>query len=139
MPLTGLSLSPSIRTARMEALKNAIDAGNSSGKILFYTNPLPVTTGEAITTQTLLGTLTFSDPCGVVSNGVLTLSPASDELNAPNTGTIAFGRVLDSDDNFVFDGIAGTSGAVFNFNTLSVVTGGIVRLLLPATITDNNM
>ncbi len=137
MALTGLSLDPAIRTSRMQSLITAIDAGTGPGTIKFYTTPLPATTGAAITSQTLLGTLTLSDPCGAVTDGVLTFSAISDDVSADANGTIAFGRVQDSAGTFVGDGVAGLTGAVFNFNTLTVVTGGVIRTL-SATMTDGN-
>ena len=137
MALTGLALATTIRTTRMEAIKTAIDAGAGPGTIKFYTTPLPATTGAAISTQTLLGTLTLSDPCGSVTGGVLTFSAISDDISADATGTIAFGRIQDSDGTFVLDGTAGTSGAVFIFNTVAAVSGGVIRVL-SATLTDSN-
>src|SRR5574343_659353 len=121
----GLVLATAIRTARMEQIKTAIDAGGSAGKIQWYSSPMP-SSGEAITSQTLLGTCVLSYPCGTVSNGVLTFNSITDDNSADATGTIAFGRVLDSNNNFVFDGSAGVSGEVFNFNTLSVQSCGVI-------------
>ena len=127
--MSNLVLSTAIRTALANAIKTAIDAGSGSGVIKFYTGTMPVA-GAAITSQTLIATCTLSDPCGTVTNGVLTLSSITDDSAADNTGTMTFARLLDSDNNFVADcsvGVSG-SGAVLIFNTTSVIAGGIVRV-----------
>ena len=51
----------------------AIDAGPAAGTIKIYTGTMPADCATAVTTQTLLGTLTFSDPCGTIGSGALTL------------------------------------------------------------------
>jgi len=134
-----LKLPLSIRNARLADIKNPIDAGSGAGEIRFYTLPLPATTGAAITSQTLLATCALSDPCGTISNAVLSFDVISDDLAADATGTVAFGRFVDSDGNFVADGDVGLSGsdAVFIFNTLSFVAGGAVQIT-SAAITEGN-
>lgn len=134
-----LKLPIPIRNDRLTVIKAAIDAGSGAGEVHFYTTPLPTTTGAAITTQTLLATCALSDPCGSVSNAVLTFDVIADDLAADATGTVAFGRIVDSAGNFVADGDAGIagSGAVFIFNTLSFIAGGAVRIT-GAAITEGN-
>ncbi len=131
--------SGTLRDARATAIVDAIDAGAAAGKIEFYTSPQPAVGGDAITTQTLLATTDFSDPCGTVTGGVLTFNAISDDVSADADGTIAWARVSDSDDTYVMDlecGIAG-SGAAIIFNTVIVKTGGVVRML-SLEITEGN-
>lgn len=137
MSLTSLSMSSSLRNARLQKIIDALDAGPGPGTIKLYTTPLPSTTGAAITSQTLLGTLTLSDPSGTISGGVLTFSTISDDTSADADGVIAWGRMQDSTGAFVLDATAGTSGTVFIFNTTTVVTGGVIRMV-SASITEGN-
>lgn len=121
MAVNTLRLSTAIKTARAEAIKAALDSGSTGAKILCYTTPIPTNGGDAITTQTLLGTLTCSKPSGTVSNGVFTFDAITSDSSADANGTIAFCRVLDGSGTFCFDGDASTTGngGVFQFNTLT--------------------
>jgi hypothetical protein len=134
-----LTLSTAVRNARSEALKNQIDSVTDAGSILFYTLPLPATTGAAITTQVLIAECPLSKPCGSVSAGKLTFAVINPDLTANNTGVIAFGRLVDGDGNFISDGSAGLAGSseVFKFNKLDALAGGIVRILSAEIIEGN--
>ena len=70
-----MSLAESLRNARLDLIATAIDAGAGAGTLKFYNGDRP-TTGAAITTQTLLATVTFADPCVAsgATGGVLTVS-----------------------------------------------------------------
>jgi hypothetical protein len=57
----GIAFSDTLRSARAQKIIDAIDAGTGPGTMLFYTSPQPAK-GAAITTQTLLGTVTFDAP-----------------------------------------------------------------------------
>lgn len=97
-----------LRTNRATQIKNAIDAGSGPGKLRIYNGTRPATGG---TVTTLLGELICSDPCGTVSNGVLTFSPVTSDISADNSGTATWFRIVDSDGNFVMDGsITATGG-----------------------------
>jgi hypothetical protein len=119
-----------LRSARLQAVLNTLDAAPTAAKFQFYTAPRPAT-GAAITTQTLLGTCLLSKPAGAVSGFVLTFDPITDDIAADNTGDIAWVRCLDGDNNFVLDmgaGIAGSNQEVI-FNTVSVLQGGLIEIL----------
>jgi hypothetical protein len=127
-----------LRTTRITAVRDAIDAGSGAGTLKFYTTPRP-STGSAISTQVLLGTLTFSDPCGTVSNGVLTFSAIAPDTSADADGTATWARVADSDGNFVADlGVGGlASGEDIQLNNVAVVTGGEISVS-SGSITEGN-
>jgi hypothetical protein len=125
-----LALNVTIKNARLTAIRDAIDAGTTAGMIKIYTAPAPNPPGSAITTQTLLAELAFADPCGTVTDGVLTFGAIAEEDMAPATGEAAWARITDSDGTWVADadiGITG-SGAAIELNTINVYAGGIVRI-----------
>lgn len=124
-----------VRNAMLNAIRDAIDAGPSAGKIRIYSGTRPATGGAA---TTLLAELTMSDPCApAASGGVLTLSAITEDSSADNTGTATWFRVLDSNNNTVFDGSVGTSGADLNLITTSIVAGQPVQITA-FTITAGN-
>ncbi|MDP3876285.1 MAG: hypothetical protein Q8Q50_04825, partial [Methylobacter sp.] len=98
--------------------------------------------------QTLIGTCVLSDPCGTVSNGVLTFNAIADDAMADATGILAWARGVNSDDNFVLDMTAGILDvdnvtkipvdADLIFNTLSAQAGGVIQVL-SGSITEGNM
>ncbi len=126
------ALSLAVRNARAQVIADAIDGGSGPGEWRFYTAPQPAA-GGALTTQTLLATVLLTDPCGTVSDGVLTLSSAGDVL-AVAKGIIAWARLTDSAGTFVVDAdvsALGGGGAITIDNT-QVYTGGTVRILSAA-------
>lgn len=121
----------SLRTARAQKIIDAIDAGTGAGKIKFYTGTRPAT-GAAITSQTLLGTVPLNDPCGAAANGAIAwdVDPVPEDASADNTGTAAWARLLDSDDNFVADcSVTATGGGGdITLNSTAIVAGGPIRI-----------
>lgn len=133
-----IGLDSTLRDSRLTLIKDAIDAGSGAGKLLLYTATRPAT-GAAITTQTLLASITLNDPCGTVSSGVLTLDvdPIPTDSSADATGTAAWARLVTSADAFVADLSVGTSAADVIMNTVSVVIATPVTIT-SATITEGN-
>ena len=126
----------SVRNSRGDQIIAALDAGAGAGLIKIYTGTQPAT-GGALSGNTLLGTLTLSDPSGTMSNGVLTFDTVSDDVSADADGTITWARFTDSDSNTVFDvdcGVTG-SGAALTFNAVTVTTGGVIQVT-SASITE---
>lgn len=109
-----------------DAVKTAIDAGSGPGTIKLYNGTQPATPNTAITTQTLLATLTFSDPCGTASSGVLTFSAITDDGNVDATGTPTWARIADSAGNAVVDMACG-SGQL-EFTPAAVSAGAAVSI-----------
>ena len=102
-----LGFATTLRTARASQIVAAIDAGAGAGKLRLYNGTRPAT-GGAVTT--LLAELTFSDPCGTVTSGVLTFSGIASDASADNTGTATWFRIVDSTGAFVLDGTITVTG-----------------------------
>ena len=126
-----------LRQTMAQNIIDAIDAGAGPGKIKFYTGSMPANADTAITTQTLLGTLTCADPSATKAAGVITFSAVTQDSAADAGGTAAFAALTDSADNVLMyldvTNEAGT-GAV-KINTTTIVQGGpIVMNSLTITI-----
>ena len=102
-----LGFATTLRTARASQIVAAIDAGAGAGKLRLYNGTRPAT-GGAVTT--LLAELTFSDPCGTVTSGVLTFSGIASDASADNTGTATWFRIVDYTGAFVLDGTITVTG-----------------------------
>jgi len=122
-------LATPLKDARLQVIVGALDAGSAGGTIKLYDGNKPAI-GAPLANNTLLGTLTLSDPAGVIANGVLTFSAVSDDVSADADGTITWARFADSDGGFVADGDCGVvgSGALLIFNATTVTTGGVIRI-----------
>lgn len=126
-----------LRNSRLQKIIDAIDAGPSFGTLEIYDGTQPAT-GAAITTETKLGILTFSDPCGTVSGGVLTFGTITGEDAALDDGTATWGRILDSDGTFVGDFTVGETSADIIVNSATIVSGGTIDAVGAQTITEGN-
>jgi hypothetical protein len=138
----GIGLATALRTARAQAIIDFIDAGvGTNGTLDLYSegSEQPAT-GGAISDQTYIGTLTLANPCGTVSNGVITFDTIAEESSADADEDIFFARAKDTDGNFVADitcGITG-SGQVIIFNTLTARVGGVIQIL-SGSLTEGNL
>ena len=119
-----------VKNSALDTIKAAIDAGVGAGTIKIYTGTQPTTAADAITTQTLLGTLTFSDPCGTTASGTLTMSAITQDSAADATGTATWARIADSAAATVcdVDVTATGGGGTLQFNTTSFVIGGPILI-----------
>ena len=118
--------SRAISTACVTAINNAINGGSGQGEIRFYTAPMPSATTVNITSQTLLGTCTCSDPAGIESGGTLTFDPITTDPIADNNGTAAWVRIVDSASTVCMDldvSVTGGGGCI-QMPTTTVVAGG---------------
>lgn len=118
--------SRAISTVFANGVKTAVDAGAGPGTIKVYTSPMPADTTVGITTQTLLGTCTCSDPCGTESGGTLTFSAITQDSAADNSGVAAWARRADSGGTVVSDHditVSGGGGALQMVST-TIVAGG---------------
>jgi len=123
-------LSAAALLAAQNAAADAVCALLNGGTIKIYTSPQPATADTAITTQTLLATMTFGSPAfasAVV--GVATAHAVTDDSDADNSGTAAFFRTLTSAAAPVFDGTVGTSDS-FDcvLSSTSIIAHGICSL-----------
>lgn len=125
-----------VKNSALGTIRTAIDAGSGAGTIKIYTGAIPTYPSDAIGSQVLLGTLTFSDPCGSESGGVFTASAITQDSAADATGTATWARIADSAGVTVCDVDVGTvgSGASLQMNTTSIVIGGPI-LITSFTIT----
>lgn len=118
-----------VASASCDAIVDAIDGGAGAGTIKIYTGTIPTDADTAVGAQTLLATLTFSDPAfGAASNGVATASAITSDSSADATGTAAWARIATSAGTTVMDVTVGTSGEDINFNTVSFVSGATVAI-----------
>lgn len=104
-----------VKTARMTAVRDAIDAAVTAGYIEIGTAAMAV----------VLATVPLDDPCGTVTGDVLTFGglPNSD-LSADATGTAAAARIRDGNANDVVTGLTvGTSGADLIVDNTSFAVG----------------
>ena len=133
-----IRIKTSIRTAYAQAILDALDTGSGTATIKEYTGSPPATTGDAITSQVLLGTHDLLNPAGTVSAGVLTFLAIADDASNDATGTLGFVRFLDRNGAFVMDITAATSGGqAVIYNTLGVISGGVTRIIsLSITVGD---
>jgi hypothetical protein len=126
-----------VRTAKMEAVRAAIDAG-ANGLLRIYSGTAPADADTAITGQTLLAELTLADPAGTTSNGVLTFSAITADSSADNGSSTAptFFRILTSAAVVIFQGSAGVGSGDLNMN--GSITAGQNVSVSSLTVTDNN-
>ena len=119
-----------VKNSALDTIKTAIDAGAGPGTIKVYNGTQPTSANDAVTTQTLLATLTFSDPCGTTSSGTLTMSAITQDSAADATGTATWARIADSTGATVFDVDVTVTGAggTLQFNTTNFVIGGPVLI-----------
>lgn len=109
------------KAVRMQAVADKIDAGAGPGYIEIGTSAM----------ASVLATIPLADPCGTVSNDVLTFdfSPAVSDTSADNSGTAAAARIKDSNGTVVLSGLTvGTSGADINLDSVSITAGQTVTL-----------
>jgi len=124
-----LGLNDDIRNAQLQLIVDAIDADSNPGYMEMYDGDQPAT-GAAVTDQTLLGVLTFSQPCGVVVAGEIEFDTITGEDGALDSGTITWARVYDGAGNFVMDMDVGTEGQgkAITMNTTAVTQGAPISL-----------
>jgi hypothetical protein len=101
----------------------------ASPLVKVYDGSQPAGPGTAITTQTLLGTLTCSaTPAPATSNGVITFNAITQDSSADATGTAAWYRLTTSGGTAIVDGTVGTSGADLNLNTTTIAALGPISV-----------
>jgi hypothetical protein len=109
-----------VKTTRMTAVKDAIDAGAGAGKLKIYSAAY----------ATLLATFICSDPCGSVAGdpATLTFSGMPKSTTGAADGTAAIARFTDSVDTMVREGMTvGTSGTDITIDNTSITTGQTVN------------
>lgn len=127
--MANVRLATAPQNAACDAIVDLIDAGAGAGTIKIYDGTQPANANTAVTTQTLLATLTYSATAfGAASSGVATAAAITGDSAADATGTATWARVADSNGNTIFDCDVNTTGATINLNSVSIVTGGTVDI-----------
>lgn len=120
---------------QLDEIATLVDAGAGAGKIRIYDGTQPAT-GGTVTTQ--LAELVMSDPAfAAAAAAVLTANSINDDTSADAASTATWFRVVDSNDVFVMDGTAGTSGTDLILNT-DVFSVGLNVSISAFTITGGN-
>lgn len=114
-----------------------IDSGTGAGVLKGRTGSQPADP-DTTASGTLLFTLVYSATAfgaaaDAAPGGQATANSITDDSSADATGTLGYCRISSSNDGSsalddLIDGEAGTSGADFNFNTLSIVSGATVSM-----------
>lgn len=116
-----ITYSAAVKTARMQAVADLIDAGVGTGSIEIGTTGMGV----------VLATFALTEPCGTAAAGVLTLDMEPDltDASADASGTAAAAQIKDGDGNVVISGLTvGTSGTDIVLDSTSITAGQTVTL-----------
>jgi hypothetical protein len=116
-----VTYSTAVKTLRMQAVADAIDAGASSGTLEIGTTAMGST----------LATFTLVEPCGTVSGAVLTLDfdPDISDSSADASGTAAAAQIKNGSGTVVISGLTvGTSGTDIVLDSTSITAGQTVTL-----------
>ena len=119
--------------AMCDALVDLVDGGSGAGKLRIYDGTKPAYADTAVSTQTLLVELTYSDPAfGACADGTGKATGTADTITSDSSanasGTATWFRVVDSDNNAIWDGTVGTSGADLNLNSVAISAGATVSI-----------
>lgn len=127
--MANLRFTAAVRNGMLDNMRTAQDAGAGASICEIYSGTQPANADASLSGNTLLATLTFTDPAaGSASSGTLTYSSITEDSSADATGTATFARVKTSAGTVIYDCDVGTSGATINLNTTSIVAGGPVRI-----------
>lgn len=131
-----IRISTTARNAACDAVVDLVDAGAGAGKLRIYTGTQPATADTAAS-GTLLADATLIDPAfGAAATGTATLAdPAA--VTGSSAGTAGWFRVLDSNNNTVFDGsvTATGGGGDLQLSNTSIAVGQTVDISAGGTVT----
>ena len=137
--MTVLNLATASQNAAMDAVTLLINA-TSAGSISMYDGTIPTNANTAVSTQTLLATMTFSaDAFGDAAAGVSTAAAITGDSSVDADGTCTWARIKDGGGNTIFDCDAATASAIIILNAVAFITGGTVdcdsmTLTMPANL-----
>ena len=116
-----------LRNARLNLVRDAIDDDTDPGTITIYSGTRP-DTGAAVTTQVALSVGTFSDPSAPDADDGELVFDTITYTDALADGTATWARIADGADNFVADADVGGpgSGADVVLNSTGLVEDGPV-------------
>jgi hypothetical protein len=131
---SNLKYSNGTRDAQQTGL---ITYAGSGSIIRLYDGTQPANANTAISTQTLLVSLTVAGSFGTDSNGTITLGSVTSGT-AVASSTATFFRIVKSDGTtVVMDGSVGTSGADMNLNSVVISSGQTVAITAGTFIRGN--
>lgn len=108
-----------LKTTRMEAVRDAIDAGAGNATLEIGTTSY----------ASILVTFTLDDPASTVSTDTLTLAGTPKTATASNAGTAAVARIKNPGGTVVVSGLTvGTSGADVIISNTSITNGASYSL-----------
>jgi hypothetical protein len=116
-----VTYSTAVKTLRMQAVADAIDAGVGAGTLEIGTAGMAA----------VLAAFQLVEPCGTVSGAVLTLDfdPDISDTSADGTGTAAAAQIKDGSGVAVITGLTvGTSGTDIILDSTSITAGQTVTL-----------
>jgi hypothetical protein len=125
-------LSTAAQNAAANAIADLIDIGSGTpgGVIKLYTASMPATPEVAVSTQTLLATLTFSATAfGPASAGVVTAATITADTNASGSGTAAWARIFDKDGAVIMDVDVSETDATLILDNVVIAATQTVSLL----------
>jgi len=132
---SNLKYSNGTRDAQQQGL---ITYAGTGSIIRLYDGTQPANANTAISTQTLLVSLTVAGSFGTDSNGTITLGSVTSGT-AVASGTASFFRIVKSDGTtVVMDGSVSTSGADMNLNTTTVASSQTVSISAGTIIRANS-
>ena len=116
--------------AALDAIVDLLDGGTGAGDLIIYDGTPPDNVDDAISTQTVLATLTlsttaFSDAAVSGTESVATANTIADETNA-TAGTATFFRMTDGDGVAVLQGTCGTTDADLIMADTTITGGSTV-------------
>lgn len=128
MPLTP-SITTAARNLAADAVVDSLDLNTPPAKLRIYSGTMPTDVNTALSGNTLLAELTFSNPAfGAASAGVATASAITSDTSADATGTATFFRAVQGAGTAVIQGSVGTSGSDMNLSSTSITSGGTVSV-----------
>lgn len=119
--------------AMCNAAVDLLDAGSGAATCKIYGDTQAVDRDTAVGAQTLLGTLTFSDPAfgnaaDANPGGRATANAITGDASADDTDTATWFRAADSDGNNGWDGSVGTGTNDMVLNTAAIVAGAEIDI-----------
>lgn len=124
-----MALNPKLSTVGANAAADATCALLNGGDLLIYDGTQPADANTAVTTQTLLATLTWNATAFAGASGGAAVANAITSATAVASSTATWFRARKSDHStVVFDGSIGTSGANLNLNSVVISSGATVAV-----------
>lgn len=124
-------LSDDMKAAASQSRLAAMVARAANPLTLKLYNGTQPSAGGAVTTQTMLVSVTLATPPGTVVAHTLTLNAANTLNQVSATGTPTWGRISDSNGNWLIDASAGVTGGggVFTVDRVPIYQGGNLTAL----------